>query len=93
MVGIPYRDIIRLVSDAQGRHPDAFTAPTWLWLLAYRRLRYPICDWQAIGVREYDPDGPARVRDLFIYLAGWAPCTYDLYGSVFSRRAWLRFHD
>ena len=49
-----------------------------------------ICDWQTIGVREYDPDGPARVRDLFIYLAGWAPCTYDLYGSVFSLRAWSR---
>ena len=42
-----------------------------------------ICDWQAIGVRKYDPDGPARVRDLFIYLAGCAPCTYDLYGSVY----------
>ena len=29
-----------LVSDAQGRNPDAFTAPAWRWLLAYRRLRY-----------------------------------------------------
>ena len=38
------RDIIqgqlRHVSDAQGRHPDASTAPTWLWLLACRRPRY-----------------------------------------------------
>ena len=38
------RDIIqghiRHVSDAQGRHPDASTAPTWLWLLACRCLRY-----------------------------------------------------
>ena len=38
------RDIIqghiRHVSDAQGRHPDASTAPTWLRLLACRRLRY-----------------------------------------------------
>ena len=43
-----------------------------------------ICDWQAIGVRKYDPGGPARVRDLLIYLAGWAPYTYDLYRSIFS---------
>ena len=35
MVGLPYRDIIRHVSDAQGRHPYDSTAPTWLWLLAY----------------------------------------------------------
>ena len=46
--------------------------------------RSTICGWQAIGVRKYDPGGPARVRNLLIYLAGWAPCTYDLHGSVFS---------
>ena len=31
-----------------------------------------VCDWQSIGVTRYVPDGPARVQDLMIYLAGWA---------------------
>jgi hypothetical protein len=26
-----------------------------------------ICDWQAIGVRRYDPDGPVRVLGLHYY--------------------------
>ena len=37
-----------------------------------------ICDWQAIGVRKYDPDGPARVRNLFIYRAGTRVCSVHL---------------
>ena len=49
-----------------------------------------ICDWQAIGVRRYDPDGPARVLGLHYYRPRWALITRHLYGSTFSLRAWLR---
>ena len=90
MVGISYRDIYDLFLMLRDVIPMLLrTAPTWLWLLAYRRLRY-------VTGRPSGSVNTTRMDLLecgifFIYLAGWAPCTYDLYGSVFSLRAWLRF--
>ena len=60
-----YRGIYGLVSNAQGRHPDAFsfTAPTWL-CVAPCLSTSTICDWQAIGVRRYDPGWTLDLLDL-----------------------------
>ena len=66
MVGVSYRDIYDMFLMLRGRHPDASTAPIWLWLLACRCLRYvtgkpsgsgsrrgaPIPFRHSVGVRE-----------------------------------------
>ena len=89
---IPYSDLydtimmLRDVIPMPRPHPSGCGS----FVLAACLSTSTICDWQSIGVRRYDPDRHARVPDLLCYLAGWALCTCDLYGSVFLLRAWLR---